>query len=289
MISGKTKTYAILGDPIEQALSPVVHNAAYQTLGMDAVMVGCRVSEAELEAAMAGVRAMHFSGLAVTMPLKAAVIPLLDGCDDMIRSLGAVNVVTCEDGRYIGYNTDGDGFLYNMKEQGVEPSGKHVLVYGAGGASRGICYALLADGVSKLTICNGSRQRAEDMIRTLSERFSTEMEYLPLDSELIPQRCREAQIIINTTSMGMNGSLSPHVDQIPWDELPKTTVFADIIHKPIETAFIKRARAAGFQALTGDGMMLYQAVLAFRLLTGVDAPVAVMKQAIQSKLEEENR
>jgi len=289
MITGKTKCYAIFGDPIEQALSPVVHNAAYETLGMDAVMVGCRVSTAELEAAMAGARAMHLSGLAVTMPLKAAVIPLLDGCDDMIRSLGAVNVVTCEEGRYIGYNTDGSGFLYNMKEQGVEPSGKHVLVYGAGGASRGICYALLADGISKLTVCNGSRRRAEDMIQTLSERFSTEMEYLPLDSELIPQRCKEAQIIINTTSMGMNGSLSPHVDMIPWDELPKTTVFADIIHKPINTAFVRRAREAGFTTLTGDGMMLYQAALAFRLLTGEDAPVAVMKQAILSRLEEEHR
>ena len=290
MITGKTDYYAILGDPIEQALSPVVHNAAFRALGMDAVMLGCRVTPQELETAVAGTRALHFAGLAVTMPLKTAIIPLLDECEPKIEFLGAVNVVTCKNGIYKGYNTDGDGFVRNMELHGTKPAGKRVFLFGAGGAARGLSYALLESGVSHLTVCNIDEPMAQAMIRPLQQHFpAAELEFVLLGDESIPARCREADILINATSMGMNGSPSPHVDMVPWTQLPKTTVCADIIHKPLETAFVRAARAAGLATLTGDGMLLYQGTEAFRLLTGCEAPEAAMRAAMQARLESEKR
>lgn len=283
MITGKTQTYAILGDPIEQALSPVVHNAAFQALGMDAVMLGLRVTPEGLAEAVAGTRAMHFSGLAVTMPLKTAIIPLLDECEEKIEFLGAVNVVTCRDGRYKGYNTDGNGFVRNMQAHGVEPAGKRVFLFGAGGAARGLAYMLLEGGVKALTVCNIDEKMALNMIRPLQKRFpKAEIRFLLLGDAGIADLCKQSDIIVNATSMGMNGSPSPHVEMVPWAELPPGTVFGDTIHKPRETAFVQTARAHGFLALTGDGMMLHQAIEAFRLLTGQDAPVFAMEKALQT-------
>jgi shikimate dehydrogenase len=290
MISGKTSCYAILGDPIEQALSPIVHNAAFQALGMDAVMLGCRVTPDQLENAMAGVRAMHFAGLAVTMPLKTAIVPLLDACEDKISFLGAVNVVACRDGRYIGYNTDGDGFVKNMQVHGADPAGKRVFLFGAGGAARGIACALLENGIRRLIVCNIEEKMAQDMIRPLREQFPrTEIAFLPLGDPQTADLCRQSDVILNATSMGMNDSPSPHAALVPWEDLPADTVFGDTIHKPIDTAFIRTARAHGFCALTGDGMMLQQAVLAFRLLTGHEAPAAVMEKAIHLRMESEKQ
>lgn len=290
MITGKTRYYAILGDPIEQALSPVVHNAAFEALGMDAVMLGCRVTPQELEKAVEGTRALHFAGLAVTMPLKTAIIPLLDECEEKIEFLGAVNVVTCKDGIYKGYNTDGDGFVRNMELHGTDPAGKRVFLFGAGGAARGLSYALLESGVKSLTVCNIDEPMALAMIEPLRQHFpSAELQFVLLGDASIPAHCLQSDIIINATSMGMNDSPSPHVDMVPWAQLPKTTVCADIIHKPLETAFVRAARAAGLTALTGDGMLLYQGIEAFRLMNGCDAPQAAMKAALQARLESEKR
>lgn len=287
MITGKTKYYAILGDPIEQALSPVVHNAAFAALGMDAVMLGCRVMPADLATAMAGVRALHFSGLAVTMPLKTDIIPLLDECEEKIAFLGAVNVVTCRDGHYKGYNTDGDGFLRNLVLHGTDPAGKRVFLFGAGGAARGVSYALLEAGVSQLTVCNIEEKMAMDMIRPLQTRFpAAKIGFVPLGDSAIAGLCLASDILVNATSMGMNGTASPHVDMVPWAQLPAGTVCADTIHKPRDTAFIRAAKAHGFTTCTGDGMMLHQGTRAFRLLTGCEAPEAAMRAALQAIVSE---
>lgn len=187
MITGKTRYYAILGDPIEQALSPVVHNAAFEALGMDAVMLGCRVTPEELKKAVEGTRALHFEGLAVTMPHKTAIIPLLDEWEEKIDFLGAVNVVTCKNGVYKGYNTDGDGFVQNMKQNGTDPAGKRVFLFGAGGAARGLGYALLESGVSSLTVCNIDEPMAMAMIGPLRKRFpQAELDFVLLGDESIP-------------------------------------------------------------------------------------------------------
>ena len=290
MITGKTRYYAILGDPIEQALSPVVHNAAFEALGMDAVMLGCRVTPEELKKAVEGTRALHFEGLAVTMPHKTAIIPLLDEWEEKIDFLGAVNVVTCKNGVYKGYNTDGDGFVQNMKQNGTDPAGKRVFLFGAGGAARGLGYALLESGVSSLTVCNIDEPMAMAMIGPLRKRFpQAELDFVLLGDESIPLRCLQSEILINATSMGMNDSPSPHVDMVPWTRLPRSTVCAEIIHKPLETAFVRAARAAGLTTLTGDGMLLYQGIETFRLMNGCDAPQSAMRAALQARLESEKR
>lgn len=285
MVTASTKLYAILGDPIVQALSPLVHNAAFEHDDEDAIMVGLRVTPETLEKAVLGIRAVNMAGLVVTMPLKSCIIPLLDECEEKIEFLGAVNVVTCKEGILKGYNTDGDGFLQNLKACGGQPMGKRVFLFGAGGAARGLCYALLEAGIQKLTVCNVDESMAREMFDTLKKKFDTEMEFAALTREEVEQGCREADFIVNATSMGMNGSPSPYVEWIPWDELKAATICADVVHKPVDTPFLKMARIKGFRTADGDGMMLYQGVLAYRLFTNRNAPVEVMRKAIEKRLE----
>ncbi|MGO5024063.1 shikimate dehydrogenase family protein [Lawsonibacter sp. LCP25S3_G6] len=285
MVTASTKLYAILGDPIVQALSPLVHNAAFEFDGEDAVMVGLRVTPETLKEAILGVRAVNMAGLVVTMPLKSCIIPLLDECEEKIDFLGAVNVVTCENGILKGYNTDGDGFIQNLRVHGGQPSGKDVFLFGAGGAARGLSYSLLDAGIRKLTVCNEDEAMARAMFDTLRRKFDTEMEFVSLSSTEVAHGCRESDFIINATPMGMNGSPSPYVEWIPWDDLKTTVICADVVHKPVETPFLKKAQAKGLRTAGGDGMMLYQGVLAYRLFTKRDAPVAVMKRAIETRLE----
>lgn len=289
MVTAKTKFYAILGDPIEQAMSPLVHNAAFEVDGEDAVMVGLRVTPERIKEAIAGMRAVEAAGLVVTMPLKSCVIPFLDTYEEKVKHLGAVNVITCDNGVLKGYNTDGDGFVQNLLEQGAKPLGKRVLLFGAGGAAKGLCYALLAAGIQKLTVCNIDEAMAQHMLKALKECFDTEMEFVPLEHADVEKACREVDFIVNATPMGMNGRPAPYVEWIPWNELEKTTVCADVVHKPVETAFIKRAGETGLRTARGDGMMLYQGAMAYQLFTHHKAPVEVMRNAIEQRIEHEER
>jgi len=138
LISGKTKICGIIGDPVEHTMSPVMHNAAFEKLGLDYLYVPFRVRKEELSKAVAGIRALNIRGFNVTLPHKVAIIPLLDGLDPLAEKIGAVNTVVNNDGDLRGYNTDASGFLQALLERGIEPRGKNAIVLGAGGASRAI-------------------------------------------------------------------------------------------------------------------------------------------------------
>lgn len=285
-ITGKTKCFAIIGDPVEQALSPIINNGGFNSVGADAVMVGLRVQKENIEKALDGVRALNISGLSVTMPLKSAVIPYLDDVEEKIKYLGAVNVVTNHDGILKGYNTDGDGFVLSMKAKGVDPRGKSMLVFGAGGAAKGICYAFLEAGVSSLTICNRSEENAKAVIDHLKQKFSTPIFYTSSDSPDFADICCRSGIILNATSMGMKGIPAPFIEAIPWERLSKDTIICDVVNKPVETEFIKTGRAHSMTCFAGDGMTLYQATIVYKLFMETeDVPFDAMKAALEKHLE----
>lgn len=283
MITGKTAVFSILGDPVEQALSPIVHNAAFAKKGMDAVFTANRVTVETLPEAIIGVRALGIAGLSVTMPLKTAVIAHLDGCEEKIKCLKAVNTVTCVDGKLIGYNTDGDGFVQNLKAHGQSPKGRNVFLFGAGGVARGISYAVLEAGAAKLTICDINPEWAHKLLEDLQTAFDTPMAFVPMeDTAGVAQGCKEAGLLVNASSMGMGDVPSSHMELIPWADLnPEALLCADVVHKPVETKFVLKARELGFQTFTGDQMLVQQGVFAFKLLTGEDIDAPCMEQAIK--------
>ena len=284
-ITGKTKCFAIIGDPVEQTLSPIIQNGGMNAAGEDALMVGLYVRKENLKEAIDGVRALHLAGLSVTMPLKTAIIPYLDECAENIRYIGAVNVVTNHDGYLKGYNTDGEGFVLSMKDSGADPKGKSMLMFGAGGAAKGIAYAFLESGISSLTVCNRSKEHALEMLSLLREKFDTPMEAVSADEETFASVCTSADIVMNATNMGMGGAPSPHIKWIPWETLKPDIWICDVVNKPVETDYIKKAQQCGFRTFTGDAMTLYQARIAYHLFFETDkVPFDGMREALERKM-----
>jgi shikimate dehydrogenase len=163
-ISGTTKVLGIFGDPVEQTLSPVMHNAAFETLGLEFVYVPFRVRPGELKAAVGAIRALEMPGVNITIPHKEKVLNFLDGVDGDARALGAVNTVLNRDGKLIGYNTDGEGFYLSLTEEtGFDPGGKTIIILGAGGAGRSIIASLLKRNPKRVIVANRTFERVESL------------------------------------------------------------------------------------------------------------------------------
>ena len=284
VITGTTKVCAIIGDPIEHTMSPVIHNAAFKRLGLDYVFVAFRVKKEELGEAIKGVRALNLRGLSVTIPHKVAIIPFLDELDPLAEKVGAVSVVVNDDGILKGYNTDGTGFLQSMLERGVNPNGKRIVVLGAGGASRSISF-ILAEKGANLTILNRQLEFdwATELARRISHAFSRETEARVLNEETLTLALEEADILVNTTSVGM----SPDVDGtlVPRRLLRPDLVVMDAIFNPIKTKLLREAEEAGARTIDGLNMLVWQGIQVFEMWTGLEAPLELMRQEATRVLE----
>lgn len=228
---------------------------------------------------VAGIRAMGIRGVNVTIPHKLDIMNYMDEIDAGARTIGAVNTIVNDNGRLIGYNTDGIGYVRSLKEE-AEPNlaGKRIVVIGAGGASRGIVYALAGEQPESITIANRSVERAEELaqsFRTLADIRATAMDNLQ-------RACQEADIVINTTSVGMH----PHTDASPIDGswLKTGAVASDLIYNPLHTKFLLDAEQHGCRVHGGLGMFIYQGAYAFEYWTGQTAPVAAMRETVLQSL-----
>jgi len=285
LISGKTKVCGIIGDPIEHTMSPVMHNAAFDRLGLDYVYLPFRVAAKELERAVEGARALNIRGLNVTIPHKVAIIPFLDKLDPLAEKIGAINTIVNDDGVLTGYNTDATGFLQALLEQGIEPKGKRVAVLGAGGASRAISFILAQRGAS-LAILNRQPARAQELAQRIAQAFKSEVEALALNEENLAQVLAKAEILVNTTSLGM----SPEVDKtpVPAQLLKSSLVVFDIVYNPIQTRLLREAEVAGAKTINGLEMLVWQGALAFEKWTGEKAPLDLMRQVATEALGHED-
>jgi len=205
-----TRICGIIGDPIEHTMSPVMHNAVFKKLGLDYVYVPFRVEQEELGKAIEGMKALNMRGLNVTIPHKVAVIKFLDELDHLADKIGAINTIVNDNGILKGYNTDAAGFLQALVEKGIEPEGKRVVIIGAGGASRAISF-ILAERGSSLIILNRTLDKAKICANRISETFQSDATALKLDEGNLAAAISEADILINTTSVGM----SPNIDETP--------------------------------------------------------------------------
>ena len=283
-VSGKTKLCGVIGDPIEHTMSPVMHNAAFEKLGLDYCYVPFSVKKEELGRAIEGMRALNIRGLNVTIPHKVAVIPFLDRLDPLTGKIGAVNTIVNDNGVLTGYNTDAGGFLQALLEMGIEPAGKNVAVLGAGGASRAISFALAEKG-AHLVILNRLLELdwAEELAGRLSDVFGGEVEALELFDENLAGALEKADILINATSVGM----SPNVDEtaVTSDLLKSSLAVFDVVYNPIKTRLLREAEHTGAQTASGIDMLVWQGALAFEKWTGVEAPVELMRKKVIEMLE----
>lgn len=283
MIRGTTRLVGLLGWPVAHSRSPQMHNAAFAALGLDWVYVPLPVPPERLEDALRGLRAMGFAGANVTVPHKAAVIPYLDEISPLARAIGAVNTLRAVEGRWVGENTDVEGFRRALTETGLSARGQAVAVLGAGGAARAVLAALAMEEAAEIFLINRSPERAHRLIAELGETFPSAGLRLPPTHVLRPEEPppEGVALLINTTPVGM----APEVEASPW---PPERPFPwglqgviDLIYEPPRTRLMALAEAAGIPAFNGLGMLLHQGALAFTMWTGQEAPLEVMRTALQ--------
>ncbi|HHL39451.1 MAG TPA: shikimate dehydrogenase [Deltaproteobacteria bacterium] len=284
-ITNRTRLAGIFGDPVEQSLSPVMHNAAFEATGIDMVYLPFRVAPGSLVNAVTAVRGLEMPGVNITIPHKERVMGLLDEVSDEARAIGAVNTVVNDGGRLRGHNTDGRGWLASLVEEtGFDPRGKTCLVAGAGGSARAVLHTLLREGIGSVTVANRTLERAEALIDDLSELFpDARMTAMVLSKGLLVENAREADLVVNTTSLGMMGRGAP---DLPVEAMRPGAVASDIVYRPLDTDFLKAAARRGLRVHRGLGMLLYQGALAFELWTGRKAPVETMRAALEGALKE---
>ncbi len=262
----------IFGHPVEHTFSPAMHNAAFDRLGLNWCYLPFHVLPERLGEAVEAIRALGLRGVNVTVPHKESVIRYLDRVDDEAARIGAVNTVVNEEGMLVGYNTDGKGFVRSLEETGVIIAGKKIIVLGAGGAARAVCFSLLSAGVSDLLIVNRTLERAKQLAGDINAVSKAAKATGSLNST------SGYDILINTTSLGLhNGDPMPIEDSL----LSSSLFVCDLIYNPTRTHLICLAEKRGCKTINGLGMLLWQGVLAFNLWTGIMPPVEVMSDALR--------
>lgn len=264
--------FGVIGHPIGHSLSPLMHNAALDHAGVDAVYLAFDVTD--LAGAMAGVRALNIRGLSVTIPHKEAVMDYLDEVDPRAGRIGAVNTVDNRDGWLTGYNTDAAGAMAALSEI-VDVGGADAAVLGAGGAARAIGFAIREAG-GRVTILNRSREKGEGLAKAIGAAFRPLSDF----------RGRDYGVVVNTTSVGMH----PDINEIPVPEteLHDGMAVMDIVYNPLRTAFLAAAEKRRCRTIDGLAMFVRQGAAQFERWTGQTAPVGLMTRTVRAALEKQS-
>jgi shikimate dehydrogenase len=286
-----TQYLGLIGYPLGHSVSPSMHQAAFAHLGIDARYELWETEQGALSQAVAGLREDAKLGANVTIPYKEVVIPLLDGVDDAVDEIGAVNTVVKRDGKLVGHNTDAGGFLRSLRQEGgFDPAGKRAVVIGAGGAARAVSFALANAGAKSLALTDVVAEKAQSLAADLQRRrTSTERDLLAVkslspDSGEFAAEVWDCDLLVNCTPLGMRHS--DGADRLPLEAalIPKGALVYDVVYNPPETPLMVAAGKARAKVLGGLGMLVYQGALAFELWTGREAPVDIMMAAAREAL-----
>lgn len=273
MKTAQTKICLIIGDPVGHSLSPLMHNVAYEAVGLGEqfVYLAANVPVTHMREVISSVRTLGIVGLTCTVPHKIAVIPYLDEIDETAKKIGAVNSVVQKDNMLRGYNTDWIGAITPLKKR-TKLKGKKVLVIGAGGAARAVVYGLVKEQ-AQVSIVNRTTEKAVGLAREFGCIHVNEA-----DRTVVALQ----DIVINTTSVGMH----PHTDVSPisGEGLHVDQILMDIVYAPYETAFLALGRKVGARIIHGTEMLLYQGTAQFELYTGVKAPISIMEKTLHEAL-----
>ncbi len=276
-----SSNFGIIGYPLGHTLSPVFQNAALQHHGIDEVFEAWPTHPDDLEAKVQSFRADGFMASCVTLPHKQAVIPMIDELADTAVAVGAVNWIINNNGHLTGHNTDSPGFLRALTELGgCDPAGKSSVVFGAGGAARAIVHALKSAGVASMTIANRTLSRADELAADFSDD-RLDIATCALDDPTLPETAKSADLLVNTSSMGMDGGPAPDATPVTAESISPNAVAYDAVYAPPMTPFLKEADKAGAESLRGFTMLLLQGAVGFELATGKPAPVDEMFEAVR--------
>lgn len=281
-----TQFCTVIGNPIEHSLSPAIHNAGYAQLGLDFVYVANRVED--VKGALTSMRALeNFKGMSITIPHKIDAIQYVDTIPDMDMAIGSINTVVKEDGKLEGFNTDGPGAMKALEDAGVDLNQKHILMLGAGGASRAIAFTLAWDPrIKDMTLLDIDEDMLNSLGSDLKEKTDTHIQTAVMNDDSLSQAMANADVIIHCTPIGMH----PKTDAtlVPKDLFKKGQVVFDIVYTPLETRLLKEAKEKGLKTVSGMDMFVNQAALQFERFTGQEAPVQVLRDVVLSHLTKDD-
>lgn len=288
-INGHTKLYALIGSPVGHSGSPAMQNYSFEKLGLDCAYLAFDIPLEKTKDALDAFRTLHVGGFNVTMPCKTEVARLVEHLSPTAELIGACNtVVVEEDGTMTGHNTDGVGFVRNLKEHGVEVKGQKIVLLGTGGAATAIAVQAALDGAAEIAIFNqkdefyaNGEKTVEKLRKAVPGISSVSINDLG-DTELLREAVKNADILVNATRAGM--SPLEDVIPVPEDVLRPELAVADVVYNPRETLLVRKAKEAGCRAAVGGiGMLLWQGAAAFELFTGQEMPAAEVKEKFFSE------
>lgn len=275
-INGQTSVYGIFGYPVKHSKSPIFQTVAFDYLGINAVYLPFCIKPEDIKKAIESIKTLNIKGVNITIPFKEEAVKYVDEVSEEVKVIGALNTIKNIDGYLIGYNTDCYGFIEGLKEIMEDIKGKRILVIGAGGASRAIIYGLLKEGVEKLYLANRTLHRASAIIEDFKKHFRVVDKIVePLSLADIDNILDNVEVIVNTTSVGLNDSDKPLFD---YDRIIRRHIVVDIIYK--QTKLLQHAKELGCRYQDGYPMLIYQGAKSFEIWTGQKAPIEVMKKAI---------
>jgi len=282
-IDGYTRLAAVVANPIKHSISPFIHNSAFEATNTNGVYLAWEVDATELAETVANIRRYQMYGINLSMPYKEQVIPYLDQLSAEACLIGAVNTVVNREGTLIGYNTDGKGFFKSLPSFKI--SRKRLVLLGAGGAAKAILAQAILDGVSQISVFvrSSSMEKTRPYLEKIQNATGFRVDLFALeDVQDLQDSITQADLLVNATSVGMDGSSQPIPTSIV---LPEKLMVADVIYQPFETPFLKWARNQGNQSINGLGMLLYQAAEAFELWTGKEMPTDQIWELLKQKYQ----
>ena len=281
-ITVHTGLLALIGSPVGHSGSPAMYNYSFERLGLDYVYVAFDIKEEETGDAIAAMKTFHMRGCNVTMPCKTAAAKYMDELSPAARIIGAVNTIVNENGKLIGHMTDGEGFVQNLRDHGIDVSGKKITVAGGGGAATAIQVQCALDGAREISIFNIKDSFFERTLAT-AEKIKKEVPgcevnvYDIADTARMTEEIKSSDIFANATIVGMKPMENESVVKDVSAFYPGLVV-ADAVYNPEETRLLREAKEAGCTCINGKGMLLWQGVAVFRLYTGMDMPVEEVKE-----------
>ena len=282
-IDGYTRLAAVVANPIKHSISPFIHNSAFEATNTNGVYLAWEVDAAELAETVANIRRYQMYGINLSMPYKEQVIPYLDQLSEEACLIGAVNTVVNREGTLIGYNTDGKGFFKSLPSFKI--SRKRLVLLGAGGAAKAILAQAILDGVSQISVFvrSSSIEKTRPYLEKIQNATGFRVDLFALeDIQELQDSITKADLLVNATSVGMDGSSQPIPTSIV---LPEKLLVADVIYQPFETPFLKWAKNQGNQSINGLGMLLYQAAEAFELWTDKEMPTDQIWELLKQKYQ----
>ena len=282
-IDGYTRLVAVVANPIKHSISPFIHNSAFEATNTNGVYLAWEVDATELAETVANIRRYQMYGINLSMPYKERVIPYLDQLSEEACLIGAVNTVVNREGTLIGYNTDGKGFFKSLPSFKI--SRKRLVLLGAGGAAKAILAQAILDGVSQISVFvrSSSMEKTRPYLEKIQNATGFRVDLFALeDVQDLQDSITQADLLVNATSVGMDGTSQPIPTSIV---LPEKLMVADVIYQPFETPFLKWARNQGNQSINGLGMLLYQAAEAFEFWTGKEMPTDQIWELLKQKYQ----